>query len=98
MSRITTFWEERSSKKVKKVMSMRWSFLEKLSGRRCPSCGKQKLGLKIRDLTILSGGRCRVAVVQCANLDLSLIHISEPTRLLSISYAVFCLKKKNTKT
>eukprot|EP00658_Telonema_sp_P-2_P060323 TRINITY_DN4926_c0_g1_i1.p1 TRINITY_DN4926_c0_g1~~TRINITY_DN4926_c0_g1_i1.p1 ORF type:complete len:705 (+),score=117.38 TRINITY_DN4926_c0_g1_i1:692-2806(+) len=31
-------------------------------------------------------------------LALSLIHISEPTRLLSISYAVFCLKKKkNTK-
>eukprot|EP01017_Pseudomicrothorax_dubius_P013776 TRINITY_DN1618_c0_g1_i8.p1 TRINITY_DN1618_c0_g1~~TRINITY_DN1618_c0_g1_i8.p1 ORF type:complete len:588 (+),score=124.16 TRINITY_DN1618_c0_g1_i8:1394-3157(+) len=30
-------------------------------------------------------------------LDLSLIHISEPTRLLSISYAVFCLKKKNIK-
>eukprot|EP00658_Telonema_sp_P-2_P066775 TRINITY_DN5573_c0_g1_i6.p1 TRINITY_DN5573_c0_g1~~TRINITY_DN5573_c0_g1_i6.p1 ORF type:complete len:360 (-),score=114.66 TRINITY_DN5573_c0_g1_i6:51-1130(-) len=29
-----------------------------------------------------------------ADPDLSLIHISEPTRLLSISYAVFCLKKK----
>eukprot|EP00658_Telonema_sp_P-2_P057029 TRINITY_DN45495_c0_g1_i1.p1 TRINITY_DN45495_c0_g1~~TRINITY_DN45495_c0_g1_i1.p1 ORF type:complete len:429 (+),score=118.74 TRINITY_DN45495_c0_g1_i1:154-1440(+) len=28
--------------------------------------------------------------------ELSLIHISEPTRLLSISYAVFCLKKKKT--
>src|SRR5678815_5825754 len=28
---------------------------------------------------------------------LSLIHISEPTRLLSISYAVFCLKKKKNK-
>ena len=28
------------------------------------------------------------------DVDLSLIHISEPTRLLSISYAVFCLKKK----
>eukprot|EP00658_Telonema_sp_P-2_P037219 TRINITY_DN26791_c0_g2_i1.p1 TRINITY_DN26791_c0_g2~~TRINITY_DN26791_c0_g2_i1.p1 ORF type:complete len:278 (-),score=68.21 TRINITY_DN26791_c0_g2_i1:24-857(-) len=28
---------------------------------------------------------------------LSLIHISEPTRLLSISYAVFCLKKKKRK-
>eukprot|EP00658_Telonema_sp_P-2_P059296 TRINITY_DN48119_c0_g1_i1.p2 TRINITY_DN48119_c0_g1~~TRINITY_DN48119_c0_g1_i1.p2 ORF type:complete len:101 (+),score=29.77 TRINITY_DN48119_c0_g1_i1:105-407(+) len=28
------------------------------------------------------------------NQLLSLIHISEPTRLLSISYAVFCLKKK----
>src|SRR5678816_1662792 len=27
--------------------------------------------------------------------NLSLIHISETTRLLSISYAVFCLKKKN---
>ena len=29
-----------------------------------------------------------------ANLLLSLIHISEPTRLRRISYAVFCLKKK----
>src|SRR5660397_255617 len=28
---------------------------------------------------------------------LSLIHISEPTRLRRISYAVFCLKKKKTK-
>ena len=26
--------------------------------------------------------------------DLSLIHISEPTRLQLIAYAVFCLKKK----
>ena len=26
-------------------------------------------------------------------LDLSLIHISEPTRRYAISYAVFCLKK-----
>eukprot|EP00658_Telonema_sp_P-2_P031421 TRINITY_DN23509_c0_g1_i4.p1 TRINITY_DN23509_c0_g1~~TRINITY_DN23509_c0_g1_i4.p1 ORF type:complete len:248 (-),score=28.01 TRINITY_DN23509_c0_g1_i4:54-797(-) len=31
-------------------------------------------------------------------VDLSLIHISEPTRLLSISYAVFCLKKKKKNT
>ena len=30
------------------------------------------------------------------NANLSLIHISEPTRLRRISYAVFCLKKKNT--
>src|SRR5450756_2851713 len=29
--------------------------------------------------------------------DLSLIHISEPTRLGMISYAVFCLKKKKKK-
>ena len=27
--------------------------------------------------------------------ELSLIHISEPTRRTPISYAVFCLKKKN---
>src|SRR5678815_4377597 len=31
------------------------------------------------------------------HMHLSLIHISEPTRLLSISYAVFCLKKKKKK-
>src|SRR5665648_1154726 len=30
-------------------------------------------------------------------LSLSLIHISEPTRLGMISYAVFCLKKKKKK-
>ena len=29
--------------------------------------------------------------------DLSLIHISEPTRQAEISYAVFCLKKKKKK-
>src|SRR5678815_4786192 len=29
---------------------------------------------------------------QLDQTNLSLIHISEPTRLLSISYAVFCLK------
>eukprot|EP00831_Metopus_contortus_P030831 TRINITY_DN25234_c0_g1_i5.p1 TRINITY_DN25234_c0_g1~~TRINITY_DN25234_c0_g1_i5.p1 ORF type:complete len:180 (-),score=19.23 TRINITY_DN25234_c0_g1_i5:40-501(-) len=32
-----------------------------------------------------------------AYLNLSLIHISEPTRPLYISYAVFCLKKKKKK-
>ena len=29
--------------------------------------------------------------------NLSLIHISEPTRQAEISYAVFCLKKKKKK-
>src|SRR5678816_3414114 len=33
-------------------------------------------------------------IVAQAHENLSLIHISEPTRLLSTSYAVFCLKKK----
>eukprot|EP00825_Cyclidium_porcatum_P029662 TRINITY_DN3160_c0_g1_i3.p2 TRINITY_DN3160_c0_g1~~TRINITY_DN3160_c0_g1_i3.p2 ORF type:complete len:117 (-),score=13.12 TRINITY_DN3160_c0_g1_i3:5-355(-) len=32
--------------------------------------------------------------VEAKVLQLSLIHISEPTRLGMISYAVFCLKKK----
>src|SRR5450756_2058529 len=36
-----------------------------------------------------------VIISECVGpLDLSLIHISEPTRLGMISYAVFCLKKK----
>src|SRR5678815_2741592 len=38
-----------------------------------------------------------VGAYMYALLALSLIHISEPTRLLSISYAVFCLKKKKKK-
>ena len=38
--------------------------------------------------------QARIAVLMLPGLGLSLIHISEPTRLLSISYAVFCLKKK----
>ena len=37
---------------------------------------------------------CQVAKVNDSLLGLSLIHISEPTRLRRISYAVFCLKKK----
>ena len=36
-----------------------------------------------------------VSILSSVNLkNLSLIHISEPTRPLYISYAVFCLKKK----
>ena len=43
------------------------------------------------------GGAPSRAALRIADIvvqALSLIHISEPTRLLSISYAVFCLKKK----
>src|SRR5428012_17231 len=35
-----------------------------------------------------------LALSLCPSVMLSLIHISEPTRLGMISYAVFCLKKK----
>eukprot|EP00658_Telonema_sp_P-2_P018065 TRINITY_DN17072_c0_g1_i3.p2 TRINITY_DN17072_c0_g1~~TRINITY_DN17072_c0_g1_i3.p2 ORF type:complete len:131 (+),score=20.20 TRINITY_DN17072_c0_g1_i3:238-630(+) len=38
--------------------------------------------------------RLALGIIEDAEQSLSLIHISEPTRLLSISYAVFCLKKK----
>ena len=46
-------------------------------------------GLQRGGLVAAAGGRV-------AAQTLSLIHISEPTRLLSISYGVFCLKKTNT--
>src|SRR5678815_3841186 len=49
--------------------------------------------LKVKDVLLYgSGYQANIGVF--APLFLSLIHISEPTRLLSISYAVFCLKKK----
>src|SRR5678816_4620557 len=43
-----------------------------------------------------SSRKAKFLTLRCQEnpLGLSLIHISEPTRLLSISYAVFCLKKK----
>eukprot|EP00658_Telonema_sp_P-2_P017478 TRINITY_DN16794_c0_g1_i1.p1 TRINITY_DN16794_c0_g1~~TRINITY_DN16794_c0_g1_i1.p1 ORF type:complete len:187 (+),score=29.14 TRINITY_DN16794_c0_g1_i1:299-859(+) len=54
--------------------------------------------------SILVGGKHSTATSPTPNAsiisgdhNLSLIHISEPTRLLSISYAVFCLKKKKKK-
>ena len=41
----------------------------------------------------------RLTEAGCPDADfLSLIHISEPTRRTPISYAVFCLKKKNKTT
>ena len=59
------------------------------------------------ELDNVSGGGCeenaRNCCPQCGSTeaktifsreDLSLIHISEPTRQAEISYAVFCLKKK----
>ena len=38
-----------------------------------------------------------VTMVQKGNVEAVSIHISEPTRLGMISYAVFCLKKKKKK-
>src|SRR5450756_2802780 len=49
----------------------------------CPGCSVARAGAKPRALYERTPGR-----------RLSLIHISEPTRLGMISYAVFCLKKQ----
>src|SRR5665647_1573030 len=58
----------------------------------CPVCsGHRLLSLRLNHPQLHSAGGC-------ADLDLSLIHISEPTRRTPISYAVFCLKKKNINT
>src|SRR5678809_1034306 len=43
------------------------------------------------------GALCARGQAGLQGLYLSLIHISEPTRQAEISYAVFCLKKKNTR-
>src|SRR5678815_3014153 len=54
----------------------------------------KQLETRITDLeseAVLSEPETRVKRIE-VYVDLSLIHISEPTRLLSISYAVFCLK------
>ena len=51
---------------------------------------REVIGSTLLDSVLTTGSNA----IWSATKDLSLIHISEPTRLLSISYAVFCLKKK----
>eukprot|EP01015_Nassula_variabilis_P015834 TRINITY_DN2379_c0_g1_i14.p1 TRINITY_DN2379_c0_g1~~TRINITY_DN2379_c0_g1_i14.p1 ORF type:complete len:400 (-),score=70.41 TRINITY_DN2379_c0_g1_i14:6-1157(-) len=50
--------------------------------------------LAFDNLKVLNTCSVLKTTLNTQNNNLSLIHISEPTRLLSISYAVFCLKKK----
>eukprot|EP00658_Telonema_sp_P-2_P004087 TRINITY_DN11530_c0_g1_i2.p1 TRINITY_DN11530_c0_g1~~TRINITY_DN11530_c0_g1_i2.p1 ORF type:complete len:166 (+),score=21.33 TRINITY_DN11530_c0_g1_i2:143-640(+) len=72
----------------KKKRSNKTSSGSKKSKRSSQSGACSDAGVVVTDpagLSALGGG---------ATVILSLIHISEPTRLLSISYAVFCLKKK----
>src|SRR5678816_3258948 len=56
---------------------------------------KKQLGKKYRFNQMIGTSPAMQDVLKMIEkvADLSLIHISEPTRLLSISYAVFCLKK-----
>eukprot|EP00658_Telonema_sp_P-2_P057971 TRINITY_DN46397_c0_g1_i2.p1 TRINITY_DN46397_c0_g1~~TRINITY_DN46397_c0_g1_i2.p1 ORF type:complete len:188 (-),score=23.67 TRINITY_DN46397_c0_g1_i2:63-626(-) len=65
----------------------------------CPRChrsGRNTHAYQLNNTTNKRQKACLLPVdtSQCTDDCLSLIHISEPTRLLSISYAVFCLKKK----
>eukprot|EP00658_Telonema_sp_P-2_P079401 TRINITY_DN7659_c0_g2_i2.p1 TRINITY_DN7659_c0_g2~~TRINITY_DN7659_c0_g2_i2.p1 ORF type:complete len:151 (+),score=25.18 TRINITY_DN7659_c0_g2_i2:699-1151(+) len=59
-----------------------------------PDCELVACRRRVEKLVVELGGRGGAASGAPLRDDLSLIHISEPTRLLSISYAVFCLKKK----
>ena len=58
--------------------------------------GFAEFTLTDRDTEALNG-QTGLTVSYHATQPLSLIHISEPTRHLRISYAVFCLKKKKFK-
>eukprot|EP00658_Telonema_sp_P-2_P027606 TRINITY_DN21297_c0_g1_i1.p1 TRINITY_DN21297_c0_g1~~TRINITY_DN21297_c0_g1_i1.p1 ORF type:complete len:106 (+),score=7.40 TRINITY_DN21297_c0_g1_i1:126-443(+) len=63
-----------------------------------PLCSIEAVGVDGARCVMCVGRQCvvRLLCVWAGTVRiLSLIHISEPTRLLSISYAVFCLKKNN---
>ena len=77
---------------------------------RVPQLGAGRLALRPRVELCQEHARLEEAFVDLGGLEgmihiselafhrvkhLSLLHISEPTRLLSISYAVFCLKTKH---
>ena len=55
----------------------------------------QKLKNLSTERSMLVADRAKYQSQLKDQVDLSLIHISEPTRQAEISYAVFCLKKKN---
>src|SRR5450756_2762902 len=59
-----------------------------------PTLNAQAVRLATRIATALGCTVHEVSEFSRKNYFLSLIHISEPTRLGMISYAVFCLKKK----
>eukprot|EP00658_Telonema_sp_P-2_P005361 TRINITY_DN12004_c0_g1_i2.p2 TRINITY_DN12004_c0_g1~~TRINITY_DN12004_c0_g1_i2.p2 ORF type:complete len:119 (-),score=33.09 TRINITY_DN12004_c0_g1_i2:51-407(-) len=74
------------------IFPERW-FNLRIRRRRCTTLCLRLLYILL--IHVRAGGLELLAEVGLVRvLKLSLIHISEPTRLLSISYAVFCLKKK----
>ena len=72
-----------------------------------PVDSAERINIEISSVAVPSGGGAPTVQLTLTNdltqglkglpagdIRLSLIHISEPTRLRRISYAVFCLKKK----
>ena len=55
-------------------------------------------GQTVEEVRTDSSGQTPTLELKTPPLELSLIHISEPTRQAEISYAVFCLKKKKNIT
>ena len=70
-----------------KIQALNTAIDESLPGMRQVAAENPNADVLIRAIAFSHGAQWHVS-------QLSLIHISEPTRLLSISYAVFCLKKK----
>ena len=71
-----------------------WAKLAEACGKNClKGRGIRVVGRLKQDRWTSPEGK-NFSKVKVVAEHLSLIHISEPTRLLSISYAVFCLKKK----
>src|SRR5674536_384371 len=81
-----TAWKSRLTALDKATLNTGWRPERRSTWTSTPSC----TGDKIRHSKSTTYQADPNAPAQC----LSLIHISEPTRLLSISYAVFCLNKK----
>src|SRR5678815_6111238 len=84
---------------VIKCDGLPYDFVDRLVKERDPASGKSQLPwidhIFYQQGTRLSNFYVRgmsLSAPSWSLLELSLIHISEPTRLLSISYAVFCLK------
>src|SRR5678815_2201343 len=89
--------KEEEMGRVRKLKNGKSAGIDEITGEMIKNGGKMVIDwiLKLYNKAFMEGivpRDWRRAVI--VPLYLSLIHISEPTRLLSISYAVFCLKKK----
>eukprot|EP00658_Telonema_sp_P-2_P074015 TRINITY_DN63186_c0_g1_i1.p1 TRINITY_DN63186_c0_g1~~TRINITY_DN63186_c0_g1_i1.p1 ORF type:complete len:104 (-),score=12.90 TRINITY_DN63186_c0_g1_i1:41-352(-) len=76
------------------MIIMNRRLLKPIPGPGCDEVVLHKSVTSRHSLATLAPHHTMVYLHVTPQLALSLIHISEPTRLLSISYAVFCLKKK----